>query len=292
MPLASDSWYATIGGTPAVVTTLTALAIAIAVTRYYWIKGKDITALGWTPLGISRIVTRPVASVSKGLQLTWNGRSLDTPYTVRVRICNVGTTAIARDRGDREVYSESLSVGFKKSVCYEAIITRTSSDVIMTDDTGSVVNLPVAILDNPPERNFTIRMPALNRSRWIELEMIADGEVEYPRVNCVLASESFTIMPIAGRQRQRIRSSMRGLIGLGIFIATAGFGLLGWQSFTNLEGPSIWPVILIIIGTIVALITATVYGWSWLADRSQWTAMKRLVPSAFERSGSETDPLR
>src|SRR5438132_1845357 len=68
--------------------------VAWVVTRYYANKARNIKALGWTPLGISRIVTRPVTDVAQGLALSWNGNPLHTPYTVMIRISNSGTQEV------------------------------------------------------------------------------------------------------------------------------------------------------------------------------------------------------
>src|SRR5262249_41927405 len=135
-------------------------------------------------------------------------------------------------------------------------------NVIIMDGAGSVLEMPLAVLGSP-EKSFTIQMPALNVSQWIDLEMIADGEIEYPILNGSLRVGSQPIMAVAGRQRQRLRSRMRGVVGLGIFVATVGFGLLGWQAFSNPEGPSIWPGVLIALGSIVTIGAAAAYGWSW-----------------------------
>jgi hypothetical protein len=199
-------------------------------------KGKETKALGWTPLGISRIVTRPVTDVSKGLQLTWtdkdnNSVKLETPYIVKVRISNIGSKEIDADEGDRKTYLESLSIGFKRSRCYEAVITGTSDEVILAniDDPQIVHEPPVAVIDSP-QQSFLVMMTALNRSCWVDLVMIADGTVEYPHIDCIIAGASQRIKPVAGRQRALKRSVMLRFIGLGAFILASGFALYAYQS--------------------------------------------------------------
>jgi hypothetical protein len=271
---ADSSLYATIGGTPAIVSIVTAIIIAVAVTRYYAIKGKITKALGWTPQGIARIVGQPVAKVSEGLALTWKGEKLLlTPYTVRLRISNIGSREVIGDLShNNSDYEEPLVIKFNRSTCYEAIITRTSKTTLKT---------PVSILETPTAE-FIVSMPTLNASAWIELEMIADGETEYPQVNCALAGETQQIMPVAGRQRSQIRSSMLGIGGLGVVVLTIGFGLLGYQSFTMTEGPTLWPVFLMIAGGLILIAALVVYVGSWLSDRQEWNAMKRAEPTAFK----------
>jgi hypothetical protein len=169
MLAANGSWYTTIGGTPAVITTVAAVIITIYVSRYYANKGKIVKALVWTPLAINRIVTRPVTDLSEGLALTWKGEPLRTPYTMRIRILNAGTREVVGDKAD---YLEPLVIRFSNSICYEAIITRAH---------GTPVETPISIISSPASQ-FEVPMPTLNMSSWIDIEMIADGEAEYPRL--------------------------------------------------------------------------------------------------------------
>jgi hypothetical protein len=286
MSLANGSLYTTtVGGTPGIV----ALAVTLFVGRYYWKKGKETKALGWTPLGISRIVTRPVTDVSKGLQLTWAGKGnnpveLETPYIVKVRITNVGSKEIAADEGDRKTYQKSLSIGFKQSQCYEAIITEKSNEVILvdSDDPEVIHELPFPIIDSP-QQHFEVMMPALNRSSWVDLVMIADGRVEYPNIDCNIAGESQRIKPVAGRQRALKRSAMLRFIGLGAFIVASGFALYAYQSLRYFN-PSAWPTAIIAVGAFVMLSAAGIFIWSWTLDRQEWATMKRNSPDVFELS--------
>jgi hypothetical protein len=263
MLVADGSWYTTIGGTPAIITTVAAVVITIYVSRYYANKGKNVKALGWTPLAINRIVTRPVADLSEGLALTWKGEPLRTPYTARIRILNAGTREVVGDKAD---YLEPLVIGFSNSICYEAIITRAH---------GTPVKTPISIISSPASR-FEVPMPTLNMSSWIDVEMIADGEAEYPNLSCVLIGETQPITTVAGRQRLRIRSLALSIGSLGVVIFTVGFGLLGFQSYSNPNGPTLWPSFLIIIGSLVWLPAGIVYlGARWL-DRQERLQAKRI----------------
>ena len=164
MLAANGSWYTTVGGTPAVVTTIAAIVITIYVSRYYANKAKIVKALGWTPLAINRIVTRPVTDLSQGLALTWRGEPLRTPYTTRIRILNSGTREVVGGRSD---YLEPLVITFSNSICYEAIITKAHETPLKT---------PISIISSPANR-FEIPMPTLNMSSYIDIEMIADGKL-------------------------------------------------------------------------------------------------------------------
>jgi hypothetical protein len=119
------SFYHDIGGTPAVVSIVVGAIIAIAVTRFYANKSKITKALGWTPAGITKIVTRPVTDVAQGLALTWDGVPLSLPYTVKLRVANVGTREVVGSvpNPDRSDYIEPLKVAFDASTCYEAVVT-------------------------------------------------------------------------------------------------------------------------------------------------------------------------
>ena len=262
--LAEDtSWYATIGGTPAIVTTVAAIIITVYVSRYYANKGKIVKALGWTPLSINLIVTRPVTDLSEGLALTWKGKALRTPYIVRLRILNARTREIVGAETD---YLEPLFISFSSSTCYEAIITQAH---------GTPVKLPTSIISNPSHR-FQVSMPTLNMSSWIDIEMIADGEAEYPGLTCVLVGETQPIATVAGRQRSRLRSLALAIGSLGVVVFTVGFGLLGFQSYTNLNGPTIWPLILIVIGSLVWVSAGASYLMAWWLDRQERIQAKRM----------------
>jgi len=277
---ADNSFYTSIGGTPAIISLVCGGIIAVVVTRYYANKGKNTKALGWIPLGITRIVRRPVTTVSEGLALTWKGEPLRTPYTTRLRISNIGTREIVGSSQPNSDYQKPLVVKFTNSTCYEAIITETSR---------TILEVPLSVLDSPRDQ-FEVPMPTLNISAWIELEIIADGEAEYPQLDCFLVGETQQIMPVAGRQRLRIRSSMLGVGGVGVVAGTFGFGLLGLQSF-NPQGPTAWPFILMAIGALAVIGAALTYIWSWALDRQELAAMKRAAPSVFQsrRWGSGDD---
>lgn len=263
MLIADGSWYTTIGGTPAIATTVAAVIITIYVSRYYANKGKIVKALGWTPLAINRIVTRPVTDLSEGLALTWKGNPLRTPYTTRIRIINTGTREVIGDRID---YLEPLVIKFVNSVCYEAVITRAH---------GTPVKTPIPIISSPASE-FEVPMPTLNMSSWIDVEMIADGEAEYPRLSCVLVGETQPISTVAGRQRLRIRSLALSIGSLGVVIFTVGFGLLGYQSYSNPNGPTPWPFIFIILGSLAWLSAGVVYLGARVLDRQERLQAKRI----------------
>src|SRR5207302_904127 len=194
------SIYRNIGGTPAVVSIIVGAVVAWVVTRYYANKARNIKALGWTPLGISRIVTRPVTDVAQGLALSWNGNPLHTPYTVMIRISNSGTQEVVGEltSPDRSEYNKPLVIDFGDSKCYEATITKAHNTSIET---------PFPIISEPAD-SFKVPMPTLNIASWIELEMIADGTAKYPNVRCLLEGQTEEIKPIAGRQRSSIKSAM------------------------------------------------------------------------------------
>jgi hypothetical protein len=288
MSLADGSWYATtVGGTPGVV----AILVTLFVAWYYWKKGKETKALGWTPKGITRIVTRPVSDVSRGLQLTWTGTeddgpvNLKTPYLVKVRISNAGSKEIAADDGDRKSYHKPLSVKFKESSCYEAIITEASGEVIFADPNDSEVvrALPMSIISSP-QSEFSIQMPALNISSWLELLMVADGKVEYPRIDCIISGQSWPIKPISGNRRAVKRSVMARFVGLGVFILSAGFALYAYQSL-RFYNPNSWPVGIIAAGILTIFSAGGLIIGSWVLDRQDWEAMKRDSPDVFEPVG-------
>jgi hypothetical protein len=138
-------------------------------------------------------------------------------------------------------------------------------------------------------------MPTLNVSSWIDIEMIADGEAEYPNLSCVLIGETQPITTVAGLQRLRIRSLALSIGSLGVVIFTVGFGLLGFQSYSNPNGPTLWPSFLIIIGSLVWLPAGIVYlGARWL-DRQERLQAKRIsqAPSSEKRisKAPNTQPL-
>ncbi len=259
---------------PAVVSIIVGAIVAWIVTKYYANKAKNVKALGWTPLGISRIVTRPVTDVAKGLALTWNGELLRTPYTVTIRISNTGTREVvggltSQNRSD---YIEPLAVDFEDSTCYQATITN-SHNVSL--------NTPLPIISAPTNK-LEVPMPTLNITSWIELEIIADGTAKYPDVSCFLEGQTEQIKPVAGRQRSAIKSAMLVACGIGLFVLTIGFGFLGLFAY-NPEGPGLGPPILMLIGGITAVIAGFGFGYAWILDRQEWNAMKRGAPGLFDR---------
>ena len=279
----SSSLYSTVGGTP----TIFAALVAVVIARYYWKKGKETKQLGWAPIGITRIVTRPVGDLSEGLALTWRSNDPDagdivlkTPYSIKLRIFNDGTRGIPRDCGNHETYDKPLSVNFKSSTCYEATITTASEEVVFLDSSGSPAELPIRVISDP-RRCFHIQMPALNRAAWIELQMIADGKIEYPRVECILNDATRQIEPMAERQHRPDAASITRYTSIGTVISASGFALYGYQSVT-FSNPTFWPVGLMIIGALVIIFTNAIYAWYWLTSYQKRQAIKRDDPNVFD----------
>lgn len=260
--------YDAIGGTPAVVSIVVGIIITILVSRYYFLKSKITRALGWVPLGINRIVTRPVDNLSKGLSLTFGGELLRTPYIVRLRIANIGSREIVAESD----YQRPLSLKFERSKCYEAIITRSS---------GTTLSHPLAVISQPATA-FDLPMPTLNMGAWIELEMIVDGETEYPQLSCMLVGETRPIAPVPDRRRAAARSVSVVAGGLSVFISSIGFGLMGLQSYNSMNGPSAWSIALLIIGLALLFGCAVTYSTCWWRDRQDQVAIRRAVPNAFD----------
>lgn len=271
--LQSMSFYGSIGGTPAIVSIVVGALIAWTVTKYYANKARLTKALGWTPRGISRIVTRPVTDVAKGLALTWNGEPLRTPYTVRIRISNAGTREVVGNftNPERSDFIEPLVVRFNDSTCYEATVTDTHNVSLKTPQ--PIISAPV--------NEFEVPMPTLNLHSWIELEIIADGVAKYPSINCFLEGQTEPIGPVAGRQRSRIKSAMIIACGIGLFLLTIGFGLLGLFAY-NPDGPGLGPPVLMVIGVTVAILATFGFVWAWVLDRQEWNAMKRGAPGLLD----------
>ena len=268
------SVYQGMGGTPTVVAIIVTIAVTWVFSWYFFRKSKITKALGWTPLRITRIVTRPVADVAKGLALTWNTKPLDTPYIVKIRIKNIGSREIIAPRSgsDRSDYIEPLVIEFSRSKCYEATISGAFN---------AALNTPQAIVFEPPALRLTVPMPTLNMAAWIDLELIADGEPEFPRLNCHLEGQTAVIQPVPGQYRRRTRSVALITTGAGIFLATLGFGLLGLYTY-NANGAGYWPPTLLTIGISLAVIAALVYGGAWLLDLQDWNNVKRVAPELFE----------
>jgi len=267
------SVYRDAGGTPTVVAIIVTIIVTWVFSWYFFRKGKVTKALGWTPLKITRIVTRPVADVAKGLALTWNSKPLDTPYIVKIRIKNIGSREIVAPRpgSDRSDYIEPLVIEFRRSKCYEATIS---------DAFNAVLNTPQLIMFEPPAARLTVPMPTLNMAAWINVEMIADGKPEFPKLSCHLEGQTKVIQPVPGRYRQRGRSIALITGGIGFFLATLGFGLLGLYSY-NVNGAGYWPPILLAIGISLAIIAALVYGGAWLLDLQDWKNVKSVAPELF-----------
>ena len=272
------SIYHSVGGTPGVVSLAVGAFVAWAVAKYYADKGKYLKALGWTPLGISRIVTRPVADVAKGLALTWNGEPLQTPYAAMIHISNVGTRAVigGRPKEGNSDYQMPLKVSLGNSTCYQATITRANEVAI---------DLPFTVVSKPA-KHFEVLMPTLNVSSWIELEIIADGTAKYPDLDCLLVDQKVSIRPVAGRQRSAIKAAMLMACGIGLFLLTIGFGLLGLFAY-NPEGPGLGPPVIMAIGGSVTVLAGLGYAYVWVLDRQEWNAMKRGMPGMFATRNSD-----
>jgi hypothetical protein len=106
--------------------------------------------------------------------------------------------------------------------------------------------------------------------------MIADGEAAYPNLGCVLVGETQPISTVAGRQRLRIRSLALSIGSIGVVIFTVGFGLLGFQSYSDPNGPTLWPLFLIVIGSLVWLSAGLVYLGARGLDRQERLQAKRI----------------
>ena len=113
---AKESIFDRIGGWGTIIAIAFGLA-GLAAGHYWYRQGKRLKTLDWIPLSVASIVRSPVHDVSKGLQLTWNGTPLSTPYSVAVRIQNTGNEAIL----DTD-FATPLTVDFGKSTCFEARI--------------------------------------------------------------------------------------------------------------------------------------------------------------------------
>jgi hypothetical protein len=185
------SVYQSLGGNSTVVAIIVTIIVTWVFSWYFFRKSRITKALGWTPLRITQIVTRPVADVAKGLALTWNTKPLDTPYIVKIRIKNIGSREIIAPRSgsDRSDYIEQLVIEFGGSKCYEATISDTFNTALST---------PQAIIFEPPAVQLRVPMPTLNMAAWVDVEMIADGEPEFPRLSCHLEGQTEPIQPVPG----------------------------------------------------------------------------------------------
>jgi hypothetical protein len=194
------SFYHSIGGTSALVGLVAGALITYLISRFYANRIKIAKVLGWTPLSLTRIVRQRVTDVAKGLALTWNGNPLETPYTVRLRISNIGAKEIIgkHDDSGSSDYSTPLSVNFGKSVCYECTISNGFEVPI---------EIPSQVELGEPASTFKVDMPTLNISSWIELEMIADGEPEFPDLSCLIVGQTKQIELVAARRASRIQSA-------------------------------------------------------------------------------------
>src|ERR1022692_4030355 len=136
------SVYQSMGGTPTVVAVIVTIIVTWVFSWYFFRKSKITKALGWTPLRITRIVTRPVTDVAKGLALTWNTKPLDTPYVVKMRIKNIGSREVIAPRpgSGRSDYIEPLVIEFGRSKWYEATISGAFN---------AALNTPQAIMFEP-----------------------------------------------------------------------------------------------------------------------------------------------
>jgi hypothetical protein len=128
-------------------------------------------------------------------------------------------------------------------------------------------------------------MPTLNMAAWVDIEMIADGEPEFPRLSCHLEGQTAVIQPVPGRCRRRTKSVALITSGIGLFLAILGFGLLGLYAF-DANGAGYWPPILLTVGISLTLIAALVYGGAWWLDLQDWNKVKRVVPELFESKRS------
>ena len=268
------SAYQDLGGTPAVVSIIVGAIITWVVSKYYANKARNAKALGWTPLGISRIVTRPVVDVAKGLALTWNSVPLRTPYTVSIRISNLGSREVigGLTSPGRSDYIQPLVVNFGNSICYEATIS---------DSHRVPLSGPVPIISSPSAK-FEIPMPTLNMASWLRVEMIADGVAKYPEISCFLEGQTEEIKAVAGRQRSGIRSAMLISCSIGVLFLIIGFGLLGLLAY-NPQGPGDGPAILMIFGTTIAVLAIFGFSLAWFLDRRDWNAMKGKIPGLFTK---------
>src|SRR5579875_1117508 len=274
------SVYQSMGGTPTIVAIVVTVTVTWVFSWYFFTKGRTTKALGWTPLRITRIVTRPVSDVAKGLALTWNTKRLDTPYIVKLRIKNVGSREIIAPRPDsvRSDYIEPLIIEFDKSKCYEVAISDTFNTALKT---------PRAIMFEPPAARITGPMPTLNMAAWVDVEIIAEGEPEFPRLRCHLEGQTAVIRPVPVRYRQRTRSVALIASGAGLFLAILGFGLLGLYTYSA-NGAGHWPPALLTIGISLAVLAALVYGGAWLWDLQDWNNVKSVAPELFEQKRSKT----
>lgn len=268
------SVYQSLGGTSTVVAIIVTIIVTWVFSWYFFSKSRITKALGWTPLKITRIVTQPVADVAKGLALTWNTKPLDTPYIVKIRIKNIGSREIVAPRpgSDRSDYIEPLVIEFGRSKCYEATIS---------DTFNTALNTPQAITFEPPAGRLSVPMPTLNMTAWVDVEIIADGEPEFPRLSCDLEGQTAPIQPVPGRYRRRTKSAALITGGIGLFLAILGFGLLGLEAY-NTNGAGYWPPTLLTIGISLAVIAGLVYGGAWLLDLQDWDKVKRVAPELFE----------
>jgi hypothetical protein len=266
------SVYQSMGGTPTVVAVIVSIIVTWVISWYFFKRGKVTKALGWTPLRITQIVTRPVTDVAK-LALIWNKQeSLRTPYIVKIRIKNIGSREVIAPRqgSEKSDYIQPLVVEFDRSKCYEATISEAFKTVLKT---------PMAI-EFEPTRQFEVPMPTLNMAAWVDVEMIADGEPEFPRLNCHLEGQTAAIQPVPGRYRRGTKSAALIAGGVGLFLATLGFGLLGLYSYYP-NGGGFWPPTLLTIGILLVVAAVLVYGTAWFLDLEDWNKVKRVAPELF-----------
>jgi len=260
----ASGWYTTVGGTPGVVSIVAALVITVVVSRYYFQKARLTKQLAWAPLSLSRIVTSPVSSVSEGLALTWNGRPLEMPYTIAVRVSNTGSREVL---GDGRDYQRPLSVQFSDGTVYEAVITEAP---------GTVLETPTSIVSEPC-KEFEVPMPTLNSGASVTIEMIVDGETELPKIDTLLVGETREINLGAATKRRQVDFWSLAVGAIAIFLLTLGFALFGYQASTFENGPSLWPLVLMgISGFAFVGALAAYLGSRWFARAERNALLRRL----------------
>lgn len=228
--------FENVGGWATVIAVLVAIC-AIGVAFFIYFRQKTIRTIDWFGMELSGLLVKPVNDVAEGLALTWNGVSLQSPFTCTVRIMNTGTEAVTLDQ-----YKKTPTLAFTDAVCYDARVIDRSPDnevrsatILMTGEPRHTVDLPTATQE---------------RGEWYEIKMICDGRRRYPEFQARFLNQ--TRPPTNGfRSGGKVRVRLaQGVLAFGISSFILGAVLGGGKS----PHPTVIGIILLAIGT--AMVTA------------------------------------
>jgi hypothetical protein len=228
-------------------------------------RERQSKTLDWDLITDEPIIADAASKIRSGLTVHWNGRAVDKPRTVSLRIINTGKKeVVAAD------YTKPVTIAIPGAEIHDAVVTAVSDPDLhelrsIRSSTNGQEDLPVEL-----------KPALLNEADWIELQLIVSGYEGTPDVSARFAGQSRKKMiDIRSQRRTWERFNFIGLALLTPFVAVGILAML-YPDIPLLT--SIFVSISVAIGLatlLIAIFYAINIVWLWRRGRL-WKLLKQM----------------